>query len=153
MFLFLRSLHNSPCFPQCVMHILFLLSPTFFFSFFFQKACGSLSFNYGVSKDSSAAFMFVNFILPLIAPYSPDFLIPQNLLSWNLILLYSRIVQNLHLIIPNMSHLRTWKPFCLPNCCLQIIMFYFFFHPTAKRYLYYFFSPAIYIIINSLQNL
>ena len=113
----LRSLHNSPFFPQCVIHILFLLSPTFFF-FFFQKACGSLSFNYGVSKDSSAAFMLMNFILPLIAPYSPDFLIPQNLLSWNLILLYSRIVRNLHLIIPNMSHLWTWKPFCLPNCCL-----------------------------------
>lgn len=74
----LRSSHNPPCILQCVMHILFLLSPTFFF---FQKACGSLSFNYGVLKDSSAAFMLVNFILPLIAPYSPDFLIPQNLLS------------------------------------------------------------------------
>ena len=122
---------------MCYAHTIFVKFHILLF-FFFQKARSSLSFNYGVSKDSSAAFMLVNFILPLIAPYSPDFLIPQNLLSWNLTLLYSRIVWNLHLIIPKMSHLWTWKPFCLPNCCLQITMFYFFFHPTAKRYLYYF---------------
>lgn len=34
----LRSLHNSPFFPQCVIHILFLLSPTFFFFFFRRPA-------------------------------------------------------------------------------------------------------------------
>ena len=85
----LQSLHGSPGILQCVTHTLFLLSPTFFF---FQKDCSSLSFNYGVLKDSSDAFMPVNCVL-LIAPYSLDFVIPQISLSWNWILLYSCIVR------------------------------------------------------------
>lgn len=117
---FLRASHSSPRILQRVIHMLFLLSPTFFF---FQKDCGSLSFNYGVLKDSSAAFMLANFILPLIAPYSPDFLIPQNLLSGNLIPLYSCIVRT-HILLFSKWVVCGHGPFA---CLLAIFKCDFFF--------------------------
>lgn len=126
----LRSLPSSLGILQGVVHILVFVKSPFFF---FQKGRGSLSSNYSVWKDSSAAFMLVNFILPVTAPYSLDFLIPQNLLSWNQIPLYSCIVRTYILLFSMWVVDEHGKPFSLLVNYLPIMIVFVPPPPYCKK--------------------
>lgn len=115
--------------PACYAHAIFVKSRILLF----QKDCSSLSFNYGVLKDSSAAFMLANFRLPLIAPSSPDFLIPQNLLSWNPIPLYSCIVRTYILLFSKWVICQHGNPFAHLPATFKYDFFFFSSPSTLLR--------------------